>query len=102
MRVIDKQQIEDCFDGSSIYGYTFDEPVSREDVFSLKAVGTLDYFPNFARPFFRVRTGNGMQIKGIEGDKIIRVIYPSKDREMIMEEFEGRFKGLDGPNPNTA
>lgn len=33
----------------------------------LSALGELDYFADFPRPFFRIRAAGGLQLKGVEG-----------------------------------
>jgi len=68
----------------------------------LKSLGNLDYFPDFPRPFFRVHTAAGFQIKGVQGDSACRAIFPRKDREQIRSGFETRFgaRGAQEPLPS--
>ncbi len=92
MKILEVKKVEDCFDGSTIYGYSFDEKWTRETIFQLKAMGELDYFPDFPRPFFRVRGKDGLQIKGVEGEDNCRAIYPQKQKEVRKQEFENLFR----------
>jgi hypothetical protein len=92
MKISEILKIEDCFDGSSVFQYHFDLPWTRESISVLRQLGELDYFPDFPRPFFRLHTSNGLQIKGVEGEDNCRVIFPRKDKESIKEGFESIFE----------
>lgn len=83
--------VEDCFDGSRVYVYEFDTEWNRVEIMKLEALGKLDYFPEFARPFFRVVSENGMQLKGVEGDRTCRVIFPRAGQDGIKDNFEKMF-----------
>jgi hypothetical protein len=88
MNIAGREKVEDCFDGSSVFTYTFNESWNREEILKLRGLGEVDYFPDFPRPFFRLHCKNGLQVKGVEGDTQCRVIYPSEKKEVIMENFE--------------
>lgn len=91
MIIVNIQPVEDCFDGSSVLGYSFDEPWTKESIFRLKAMGKLDYFPEFPRPFFRLRGDGGLQIKGVQGENSCRVIFPKNEKEALRRQFENLF-----------
>lgn len=91
MKIMEIKKIEDCFDGSSVYGYTFDEEWSREKIFRLGSLGMVEYFADFPRPFFRIRGENGLQIKGVDGETNCRIIFPQKRKEEIKTAFESQF-----------
>lgn len=91
MRIKEIKKIEDCFDGSTVYGYTFDEQWTRESIFRLECIGKVEYFSEFPRPFFRVRGENGLQIKGVEGETNCRAIFPKTRKEVLMKAFEENF-----------
>ncbi|RJP26471.1 MAG: hypothetical protein C4527_15015 [Candidatus Omnitrophota bacterium] len=91
MKITEIKKIEDCFDGSTVYGYTFDAVWTQDRIQQFRTLGNLDYFPDFPRPFFRVCQKNGVQIKGIQGDNNCRVIYPQKQKEVRKKEFEEAF-----------
>src|SRR6202007_3095366 len=65
MKITGIERLEDCFDGSSVYSYQFDQPWTRETILQLSALGELDYFADFPRPFFRIRAAGGLQVKGV-------------------------------------
>ncbi len=77
MKIIKIKDIEDCFDGSYIKELLFDEALSREFIHYLGGKGELEYFPTFARPFFRVTSPGHFKLKGVEGNRTIRIILYS-------------------------
>ncbi|MFZ3210332.1 MAG: hypothetical protein WA188_02355 [Terriglobales bacterium] len=81
MRITSIERLEDCFDGSSVYSYQFDQPWTRESIRQLSPLGELDYFADFPRPFFRIRGAGGLQVKGVEGLAHCRVVLPPKQGE---------------------
>ena len=92
MRIVEVTKVEDCFDGSSVLRYRFDTSWSQETVLRLRTLGELDYFPEFPRPFFRLRAHSGLQVKGVEGEPSCQAVFPSKNRGEIQSEFEGLFE----------
>ena len=74
MRVTGIRKVEDCFDGSSVFRYRFDGRWTREAIAGLEVLGRLAYYPDFPRPFFRVRTEAGFEVKGVEGEDNCRAI----------------------------
>lgn len=91
MRIVAIKKVEDCFDGSTIYAYTFSHAWSRESILALDQLGQLDFYPDFPRPFFRVRVNGGCQAKGVEAEQTCVVIYPETDKEAIKRTFEAHF-----------
>ena len=73
MRVIGIKHVEDCFDGSSIKELLFDSEITKELVFSIGREGDMQYFEDFARPFFKIRIQSKYDLKGIVGNRTIRV-----------------------------
>ena len=96
MKITQTTKVEDCFNGSSIYRYSFDAAWSRESLRLLSDIGKLSYYPDFPRPFFRVRNNGGMEVKGVEGEASCLVILPSKQQDESKQRFEAVF---DTPNP---
>ncbi len=91
MKFQEARKLEDCFDGSQAFSYTFDEPWTEENILELASFGTLEYFPEFPRPFFRLRTARGLEVKGVGGDTQCRVIFPRTDGEEVRRDFEKHF-----------
>lgn len=92
MKIVSIKKVEDCFDGTSVYGYEFDDLWSRELIMDLQSLGEIDYYPDFPKPLFRLRGKNGMQVKGIEGEHTCKAIFPREGRDAVKKEFEDHFK----------
>lgn len=91
MNIVESRKLEDCFDGSTVYGYRFDGNWTSETIHLLSSLGTLEYYPEFPRPFFRVLNDAGLNIRGVEGESNCRVIFPRQDKDIVKREFEGLF-----------
>lgn len=72
MTVRTVNHVEDCLDGTAIKELILGEPANRALADRLSALGELDYYDNFPRPFFRV-TSDAVQIKGVAGSHRIRL-----------------------------
>lgn len=92
MKIIQVKKLEDCFDGSTIYEYKFDEFWTYEQVRQLTKFGELNYYKDFPRPFFRINGLQGMQIKGVEGENTFTVFFPKNRKEEMQKALEGHFK----------
>ena len=92
MKIVNRKKVEDCFDGSSVFTYWFDNKWHKEAIEKLNSLGELQYFPEFPRPFFRLIGKKGFQVKGVEGENNCRVILPGAGKEEIKLEFESLFK----------
>ena len=91
MRITSTDKVEDCFDGSVVFRYYFAEAWTEETIRGLEEMGETEYFPDFPRPFFRLRTPSGMEVKGVEGEDNCLVILPRAGREFAKAMFEARF-----------
>ena len=88
MRLVESTRLEDCFDGSAVFRYRTDQAWTTEAIRALARFGELDYFPDFPRPYYRVRSTNGLQIRGLEGEYVCTVIFPSAGREQLHQSWE--------------
>lgn len=79
MKIIEIKDIEDCFDGSFIKELLFDREVTKEFILYLGKTGDLDYYPTFARPFYKIDSKGKFQIKGVEGNKTARITLYEKN-----------------------
>ncbi len=95
MQIITVKKVEDCFDGSSIYGYEFDEDWTRDKIMRLKTLGEVEYFSEFMRPLFRLHCEGGLIVKGVEGRSTCRAVYPRKGKKEMKKSFEETF-GITG------
>lgn len=86
MKVIEVRHVEDCFDGSLIKELLLSGEISQDLIFSLAKGGNLQYFPHFARTFFKIRMPGVYDVKGIEGSRTMRVHF-KRPKEYALEEF---------------
>ena len=91
----ESNKVEDCFDGSFIYEYRLEEPITEELIRILgKKLGRLEYFGDFPRPFFRILAEGGMQVKGVEGERTLQVVFPARNKFGRKETMEIVLKEL--------
>jgi len=88
LKVTNIKEVEDCIESGTIFEFFFDKEIDNEFIVSLGKLGRLYYYDTFSKPFFKVITFSGVQIKGILGDPFIKVFFPSTDKEKKKEEFE--------------
>ena len=87
MKVLDIKELEDCFDGSFIKEALLDTKVSKELIHYLGNDGELNYYPDFARPFYKIYVKGKYIIKGVEGNKTIRLILNKGGIEIAQKHF---------------
>ena len=85
MKIIDTKQLEDCFDGSFIKEILFDEIVTKEFIAHLGKNGILEYYPSFARPFYKIEYKEKFILKGVEGNKTARITLYEPNMGEILE-----------------
>lgn len=88
MRVVEIRKKEDCSDGGMIYEYHFDDGFPQHVMRRLAEGGTLQFFPEFARPFFKLVTADGVHIKGIIGQSSIEALFPRTGKLERKSRFE--------------
>jgi hypothetical protein len=74
MTIAEIRDADDCVEGSFMKEILLTEPIKRELIDYLGTFGDLQYFPNFARPFFRVDVPGKFIVKGIEGDRRLSAV----------------------------
>jgi hypothetical protein len=95
MNILYVKKLEECLDRTMIFEYGFSAPVSEADIRRLGRGGDLSYFPEFARPFFKLVTSDGVQIKGIVGDVSVQVVFPAAIDAAGRDAFGPRLAGLE-------
>lgn len=92
MQILKAQRLEECrVDGTIIYGYRFDTRWTRKTILRLQELGRLEYYPQLPRPFFRLCTDMGLQIKGVEGKDTCSVTVPGRINDSIKSTLEAWF-----------
>ena len=79
MKIIETVKVEDCFDGSRISEVLLDCEITKEFILKLGHGSRLQYFEDFARPFFKIRMEGKCDVKGIEGNRKMRVHIKNPD-----------------------
>ena len=87
MKVVDIKDIEDCFDGSFIKELLLDDEMNKDFVKSLAELGELKYFADFSRPFFKLRVGKQAELKGVEGNRTLRVLLYSEKGKVWLDSL---------------
>lgn len=88
MNIVNRVKLEDCFDGSAVFTYEVSEPWTERSVRRLASLGPLQYFDDFPRPLFRLRTAAGLFVNGVAGARDCRVVLPRTHREQVQQELE--------------
>lgn len=86
MKVIKIKHVEDCFDGSLIKELLLSEEITEEFIYKLGVSGEIQYFPHFARPFFKIRVNCIYDLKGIVGNTTLR-IHLKNPKEYSLDKF---------------
>lgn len=94
MNILHIKKLEECLDRTMIYEYSFGDSVSELQIRTLGRGGDLSYFPEFSRPFFKLVTADGLQIKGIVGDQSLQVVFPIEGGEARVEAFSRLLAGI--------
>lgn len=94
MKVVEVKHVEDCFDGSLIKELLLAEEITKTHIFSLGKAGSAQYFPHFARPFFKIRVPDRFDLKGIEGNKTMR-IHLKNPKEYTLDDFSEFLERID-------
>ena len=74
MKIIGEKILEQCLDGTSVYEFLLEAPVSRDLIFFLKQFGEIEYYSTFARPFFRMVHPLKFTLKGVEGMNAVQLV----------------------------
>ncbi|MDQ1352922.1 MAG: hypothetical protein QG657_3228 [Acidobacteriota bacterium] len=88
MKLINVIKLDDCFDGSVIFKYCFDAAIDEAMMRKLAENGKLQYFPEFLKPFFKIITCDGVQLKGIIRDYDFEVLFPFTNKQKKKENFD--------------
>lgn len=94
MKVVDTKHVEDCFNGSLIKELLLSENIRKNQIYALGEGGDIQYFDQFARPFFKIRIDGVFDLKGIEGNRSIRVHLKSPEK-FSLEDFTALLSGIE-------
>jgi len=75
MRIIGSTEIKKFKQGFILKEYLLDEEITIVFIEYLSKLGFSQYFPDFAKPFFRITKNGKFMIKGIQGNGSLQVFY---------------------------
>lgn len=73
--VLEFRTVEDCAEESRTFECRIDEGMSEALIHHLGDLGTLEYFPEFTRPFFKITRRGGFLIRGVLGSGSFQVVF---------------------------
>jgi len=83
------RKVRDCIDGNIIYDYSLHEPITETFIRAMgQRLGGLEYFADFPRPFFRIQARGWLELKGVQGETGVEVIFPSRNTQKRKIAFE--------------
>jgi hypothetical protein len=74
-RVTGTRAVEDCFDGTRVREFALDAVLDEAVMRRLAEGGELAYYPEFPRPYFRIRRRGAFVIQGVIGKTTFRVTF---------------------------
>ncbi|HSV98988.1 MAG TPA: hypothetical protein VLI39_02375 [Sedimentisphaerales bacterium] len=95
MKIVDVKHIEDCFDGSYLHELLFDSEITRDFILGLRSAAEVQYYPDFARPFFKATVPGRFTLKGIEGNQTARVISYDASIQRTVDDLRSLLAAMD-------
>lgn len=88
MKQYEWKKVENCFSGTNVYEYRL--PIKADEGFinHFCTIGSVKYFRNFPRPFFKADLADGITLKGVLADSVIKVSFPDQDPLGCKQKFE--------------
>lgn len=82
------EKIENCFANARSYAYYFDHPMTEEILEKERIRGNLRLKMNFRRPCYFLDWENGIQVKGLLNDSMVKVSFPEQEWDVYKKQFE--------------
>ena len=92
MKIIKRDNLENCFDSDFVVKYTFDSVWTKDAILGLKCLGQLKYYSSFPKPMFQLTCSGGIFVKGVQGLNECNIIYGRDDVEETNKLFEKHFE----------
>ncbi len=92
-RFLDLHELSSCLDSAEAVEVSLDEPVSEDLIRRLGQEGSLQYFPHFPRPYFRVDHPTSWLVQGIVGTSTLRIQLFGEDRARVLENLRCLVEG---------
>lgn len=94
VRIAQVKALQDCFDGSFMKEVLFDESIGKEFIEHFGKLGELNYYPEFARPFYKIVVRGAFTIKGVEGNSTLRLILKRDRAQEALEDFQSKVRSF--------
>ncbi len=76
--------LDDCFNDTTLFDFIFLTELDDEVIRALDALGDLEYYDKFPKPFFKLQKDHYYSIKGIRGEKSMRIsLFPENKFEAL-------------------
>lgn len=92
-RFLDSRELESCLSTSEAMEIGLDEPVDEALIRRLGREGSLQYFPRFPRPYFRVDHPANWVVQGIVGAAKLRIQLFGNQRADVLERLRCLIEG---------
>jgi hypothetical protein len=76
--VIAVRPIEDCLHGDFVREFVLDGPLDEAAMRRLSQGATLQFYPDFPRPYFRIQRAGAYIIQGVIGKTTLRATFSQK------------------------
>ena len=90
IKILDCQRADNCFADAKSYAYTLSSPVDDRLLKLLSSWGRMKVRRDFRRPFFTLDTDQGIRVKGILNEPIIKAGFSGDNWAEMKMEFEKR------------
>ncbi len=87
MKVLRVKNINDCFESTNVRDAIIDAPISRNFIDYLGKMGKLIYETSLEKPYFKVIVRSKYTIKGSQGNKTIRMMFPENAGDKYVAEI---------------
>lgn len=88
MKQVEWKKVENCFSGTNVYEYRLPVKANEEFINQFCTAGSVKYFRKFPRPFFKADLDDGITLKGVLADSVIKVSFPEQDPAGCKQKFE--------------
>jgi len=87
MKVLRVKNINDCFESTNVRDAIVDSPITKKFIDYIGKMGKLIYETSLAKPYFKVIVRAKYTIKGSQGNKTIRMMFPDEAGDYYVDEI---------------
>ncbi|WP_287715080.1 radical SAM (seleno)protein TrsS [Blautia sp.] len=93
IKILGCEKADNCFANAKSYIYTLSSPVNDALLEKMSYWGRMKVRRDFRRPFFMLNTDEGIQLKGVLNENVIKAGFPEDTWEEKKSDFERRLCG---------